>query len=185
MTSVTEICNRALVALGQEPILTLDDSTKSSRMCVMHYESTRDTLLRSYPWSFAIVRASLAEEQAKPAFGFTRQFKLPQDCLRLVSINVQDGDYEIENARVLTDEPLVEIRYVSRVNDPNIMDPMFIQVLVYDLAVQLCYPITGSDSLMKTMYQRSDLALTQARHANAIETSTPKVIEGNWIPVRY
>ena len=70
MASSTEICNQALILLGQEPIITLDDSTKQSRLCKRLYQPVLEALLRAYPWTFAIKRKILARDLEMPEFGY-------------------------------------------------------------------------------------------------------------------
>ena len=54
MASKTEICNRALAAIGQDEILTLDDSSKAARCCRIFYDPVRRRLQRKHSWVFAL-----------------------------------------------------------------------------------------------------------------------------------
>lgn len=184
MASSTEICNLALSLLGQEPIVTMDDATKSSRLCIRFYDQTLDYLLRSHSWTFAIHRVSLAAEQETPAFGFAFQYKLPQDCRRVVELNIPDGHYCIERNRVLTDYTDVQLRYVQSVLDPNDMDAVFIDMFATELASRLCLPITADGDLYKFLRQRTIEIAAEARYTDSIETAAPKIIEGPWLPSR-
>lgn len=57
MTSIVSVCNRALSKIGDELIImSLDDETKPARYCKALYDDTRDFVLRSYPWRFALKR---------------------------------------------------------------------------------------------------------------------------------
>src|SRR4030065_1230484 len=62
MASETGICNRALQIVGATRIGSLADTSKSARECTVAYEISRDALLRSHPWGFAIARAQLAAD---------------------------------------------------------------------------------------------------------------------------
>ena len=84
MTSSVAVCNRALSKIGDELIiLSLDDNTKPARYCKALYADTRDFVLRSYPWRFALKRYVLAPLRDKPLFGYEYQFPIPSDCLRV------------------------------------------------------------------------------------------------------
>ena len=49
------LCNQALNHLGAKAITALDgtDTSDEAEACINHYETTRDALLRRYPWRFA------------------------------------------------------------------------------------------------------------------------------------
>lgn len=53
MTDV-EICNLALAHLGEAPISSLSDDTTAGRACNQLYLITRDAVLRSHRWNFAV-----------------------------------------------------------------------------------------------------------------------------------
>ena len=59
-TSVIEICNNALVDLGEEPITSLADNTKAARLCNQRWPAVRDAVLRAHPWNCAVTLARLA-----------------------------------------------------------------------------------------------------------------------------
>lgn len=54
-----EICNAALSRLGAPAITSLSDLDKRSQSCALIYPRTRDHLLRSHPWNFALKRVLL------------------------------------------------------------------------------------------------------------------------------
>lgn len=185
MSSSTEICNMALVLLGQEPILTLDDSTKSSRLCSRLYTPVLEALLRAYPWTFAIKRVVLAKEVSPSVFGGLSQFPLPSDYLRMVSLSIL-GEYAIEGNKILTDETdRVDIRYVARVTDPNLFDAQFTQVLIYKLAAYMCISLTADQDLYTKLQQVYLRELMFAQNSQAIEACPQSVVEGQWLPSRY
>ena len=82
MASEVEICNEALTALGENPILSLTDNSKAARLCNLKYANKRDYLLRRYLWNFAVKRITLAPDVATPEFEFSAQFTLPVDCIQ-------------------------------------------------------------------------------------------------------
>lgn len=56
-----ELCNVALAHLGEARITALADDTAAARACSLHYGPTRDEVLRSHRWNFAITRAILTQ----------------------------------------------------------------------------------------------------------------------------
>jgi hypothetical protein len=185
MTSVVAICNRALDMLGAEPVTSLADNTKAARLCARNFEPVRDAVLRAYPWNAAVRRASLAALADAPAWGYARQFQLPEGpspepCLRLLAI---DGErdfalrYRIEGRRVLTDEnaPL-NILYIARIDDPAQLDPMLHDVIATRLAADLSYSLTASAALGQSLMEIYQAKLAEARATDAEEgTADPLV----------
>lgn len=185
MASSVEICNMALSLLGQEPVMTLDDTSKSSRICKRLYEPTLEALLRSYPWTFAIKRVILSRDTDTPAFGFKYQFTIPSDCMRIVSINIPDGLFNIESNKILTNYDVIQMRYVYKTASAAEFDAQFIHVLSLRLAKVMCQSLTADPDLFSRLAQLEAQALLAAQNTNAIETSTQPVEEGPWIPSRY
>ncbi|MBE3039220.1 MAG: hypothetical protein IMZ62_10465 [Chloroflexi bacterium] len=63
------IANMALGRIGHTPIVTLTDTTPSANalaaaQCTLHLEQTRDSLLRSHSWRFAITGSDLLRDAA-------------------------------------------------------------------------------------------------------------------------
>ena len=50
------ICNKTLLELGDESIVTLSDSTPRAEKCNLIYADTRDSLISRHPWKFALKR---------------------------------------------------------------------------------------------------------------------------------
>lgn len=184
MASVIEICNRALALLSAEPIMALDETSRSARLCSSEYAATRDAVLRSFPWSFATKRVSLAKLAEVPAFGFSAYFALPADFIRLIEIYPGNITYEIEGRRLLANAAAVSIKYTSRAEDPNEMDPLFREVLAVKLAVNLCMPITQNGQLLQLYEQMFARRMSEARTSQSQENDAQAIDEGPWVNSR-
>jgi hypothetical protein len=193
MTSVVAICNRALDMLGAEPVTSLADNTKAARLCARNFEPVRDAVLRAYPWNAAVRRASLAALTDAPAWGYARQFQLPEGpapepCLRLLAI---DGEtefavrYRIEGRRVLTDESApLNVLYIARVEDPAQLDPMLHDVIATRLAADLSYSLTASAALGQSLMEIYQAKLAEARVTDA-EEGTADPLVASWGPAAH
>lgn len=185
MATSIDICNQALILIGQEPILTMDDSSKQSRLCKRLYEPTLETLLREYPWTFAIKRVILSPEVETPGFGFMHKFVLPIDCMRIVSTGLADDQFSVEGGCILCDEDTVYLRYVGKPGSANMYDSHFVQVLTNRLAKVMCQSLTADQDLFAILVRSENTALLRAMNTQAIETAPQPVHEGNWLKVRY
>ena len=85
MASVVDICNGALNQLGASTILTLTEDSKNARLLNARYTQVRDSLFRNI-LGIVYKRVELAADTATPAWGFSSQYTLPTDCLRLLRI---------------------------------------------------------------------------------------------------
>ena len=152
--SNTSICNQSLGKLGAKRINDLSDVTDTKPeaiQCRLHYEPTRDALLRSHWWRFARARVVLSQDTIDPAFEWDNQFILPTDFLRFRSIYEEDGTtsksrrHAIEGQRILTNLSTVSLRYIKKVTDPTKFDPLFVKMLVWLLADEMIGPLAGGD----------------------------------------
>jgi hypothetical protein len=124
MASVVDICNGALNQLGATTILSLTEDSKNARLCNARYTQVRDALFRSHPWNCLQKRVELAADTDTPAWGFSSQYTLPADCMRLLRILDFDSNYKVEGRKILSNASSMKILYVSRVTDPNEYDEL-------------------------------------------------------------
>ena len=101
MASVVQICNSALNQLGAASITALTDNSKNARLCNERYNTVRDSVFRSHPWNSLIKRIQLAQNTSTPVYGFSYQFNLPSDCLRVLTIDAYNSDYKVEGRKIL------------------------------------------------------------------------------------
>lgn len=169
MASVVEICNSALNQLGASTILSLTENSKNGRLCNSRYETVKDSVLRAHPWNSAIKRQALAADTATPAWGFEKQYTLPSDCLRVLTIQNYESNYKIEGRKILTNDDNVKLIYVARITDPNEMDVLLRETISAALASDLAYAITANATLQQRMADKYQAKLSEARHADASE----------------
>jgi len=169
MASVVDICNGALNQLGASTILTLTEDSKNARLCNARYTQVRDSLFRSHPWNCLIKRVELAKDTATPSWGFSYQFTLPADCLRVITILNYDHDYKIEGRKVLANHATVKIQYVSRVTDANEYDELLRETISASLAADIAFAVTSSNPTASNMYSLFQDKLREARFVDATE----------------
>lgn len=189
MASTVEICNRALQKLGAQRITSLTENTSNARSCNFAYTPLLEAELRSHTWSCATKRAQLAASSTEPLFGKDNKFQLPSDFLRLLPPdphqNSNQHDWIIEGDKIYTDysAPL-QIRYVYKLTDPAIMDPLFREALSARMALELCEEITQSNTKKQILKQDYRDIIREARKVNAIERPAQQSPEDTWLTVR-
>ena len=169
MASVVDICNGALNQLGASTILTLTEDSKNARLCNARYTQVRDSVFRSHPWNCLQKRVQLAADSDTTAWGFTKQYTLPADCLRVLTILDYDADYKIEGRKILTDNSTMKILYISRVEDPNEYDELLRETLSAALAADIAYAVTSSNPTATNMFNLFQSKLKEARFVDSTE----------------
>lgn len=177
MTSSVDICNLALAYLGQEPIMTLDDESKASRLCKQFYDSCRHSMLRLAPWSFALKRTVLAQEAD------TGLFRIPVDCLRVVE--VYTPVYLIKQNYIEASETSLEILYVQDIEVVTEMDVLFRELLALKIAKDICISLTADMNLAQLMDNKFREKEADARHTMSGEQFPQMLDESPWIVARY
>lgn len=191
--SQVDIANRALTKLGAARIISLDDDSQASNTLASMFDIVRDAELRRNLWHFSKARTKLAALSQSPEFGYSHQFQLPADFLRLIEIGGRrcqpkphlDSWYSIEAGRILIDRagPL-QIRYVRRVEDPTLFDALFVEAFACKLAFEACEAITQSNTKKQTAAQEYEAALADARRMNAIERASQATSDDSWLESR-
>lgn len=189
MSSVVDICNRALQKLGAERIISLTQDSVSARACNLAYEQVRDAELRAHVWNFAVKRAELAADATAPVYGYNYAYTLPSDCIRLLKNDYQEAFYsdkwKIEGRKIITDESApLPIRYVYRVTDTTIFDTLFIEALSSKMAYEMCEELTQSNSKREGAAADYKTAIREARKINAFENPPAEQDTDTWISIR-
>jgi len=186
MSSVVDVCNKALDKLGAGPITSLEDNTKSAGLCLRNWPLIRDQVLRDHPWNFAVKRTNLAPADPAPSWGFQSRFPFPADLLRLMEVrDLSSDEYQVEGKAILADGNVVYIRYVSRVEDPNEYDALFVDTAAARLAFELCETVTQSNTKKDVLWQEYMDSLARAKSADGQENPPQRFAEDEWIAVRY
>jgi hypothetical protein len=164
MASKLEIKNMALQSLGEEPMSSDGESTKSAVMAETFFQQSLDELLARHDWVFARRRAQISYEVSTPAFGYSYQYLLPSDCIRISIINSDKNKlYSVELGKILMDDDECELLYVSRVSNYELLPPMFVASLSALIASKLAYGLSGGDTKAK-----EQLSIHQLYYAEAI-----------------
>lgn len=126
-------------------------------------------MFRSHPWNCLQKRIELAADSVAPAWGFSYQYTLPADCLRLLVILDYDSNYKVEGRKVLSNTSSMKILYVARVTDPNEYDELLRETLSAALGADIAYGVTSSSPVTQNMYTLFQNKLRDARFVDSTE----------------
>ena len=169
MASVVDICNTALNQLGASTILTLTEDSKNARLCNARYTQIRDAVFRSHPFNCLQKRVELSSSTTTPAWGYSFQYDLPGDCLRLLRILDYDSDHKVEGRSILSNNSSMKILYISRITDPNQYDELLRETISAALAADIAYAITSNNTTQQNMIALYQDKLRDARFVDSTE----------------
>lgn len=187
ITSETDIGNLALDLLSAGTVQDIvNPTTPTEELLNRWYDQSRKKVLREHPWNFAAKRTILSASGTAPDYGFTAAFPVPNDFLRLLSVQDTDGnevasrDYGFEfvgtQRCIVTNAEggQLRVRYVFNIEDVSRFDPLFINLLAHEIAIQIAYKVTQSNGNVERV---GTLKQDAARMAKSIDgQENPPVI---------
>lgn len=183
MSAQLDLCNRALIAVGESPIASLEATAKPAVLLRALWAPLRDELLRGHPWNFAMGRAALPALSAAPAWDYAYAYQLPADCLRVWQVDLSDpaARWKVEGTRIVTDETApLNILYIRSTDEVGNYAADFASALVARIAADLAMPIAQSASLRATLVKEAQALLRTARSMDGQEGQPDRVIS-DWL----
>lgn len=176
----------ALGRIGAERLNNLEeDASVEAILCNLHYEQTRDSLLQSHRWRFALGRSILSEDTVTPDFEWGHQFKLPTDCLRVLSLFDTENSYAVEENLLKTDDDEAQLKYIRAIDDPAKFSPLYIEVLVLQLALKLVMPLSRGQKMRREIQDELGLVMANAKMVNRTEIESVGRADSNtWLGAR-
>jgi len=194
MAGVVDIVNQALSALGEARITSLSDPCPAAILAQSLYESVRDTEISRYSWNFARTRTQLGRLAEAPLFGWSFQYLLPTDNLRVLQagpwpqavlsdfIGDENRNWTIEGRHLLSNQgPPMNLIYLKRVDDPALYPPAFVEVLAAKLAWRMCERLTSGKGMRELAAKEYDAALKQAKRLDSIQLPPQRPVDGEWM----
>jgi len=188
-----DIANMAFGRIGGKTFTLAVQTSTEGVQANLWYVQCRDALLRSYDWNFARARATLDPHPDAPAFEWDHAYLLPDDFLRLRNdYTTEDSQsvtdrWEIEGNMLLTNDDEVELKYIKKVTDPDEFDPLFKQMLILTMALNMLFAIAGTSGITLTMQAQLNkelIALTNTAKM-VTEAEGPDRGRSNWNWARY
>jgi hypothetical protein len=175
MASKTDIANEALLRIGEPRIVSIEDTTDLNAVFLSTvWENTVKEIASEIPWKCFTFRAVLTASSTAPAFGWTKTFPLPVDCLRVLYVNGYSAPapdyYSVEGSNVLTDETTAELVYTAYITDTTKYHPLFIEAIAIYLASKLAI-VRRQDTELAAKLTEQYTTLIQTR------SSAPEVVE--------
>ena len=253
-TADVTICNLALGRIGATAITALGEGSDESDQCDLYLTKTRDALLRSHAWRFALKEANLVRDEEAdsgtstgtnstttlndtdqawdtdeydgywlwitggtgsgqireiasntateltvatmsttpdatstyeiwenyPPPPWDYQYDLPSDFMRFVRTDPLHENFEIVGTILKSDETAVTIQYVWAIEDADLFDPLFVELLAAELALKFCMPLRKDKALHQELMLELGPIRARARVVNLQEAKTQPTGETWW-----
>lgn len=176
--SITGIYNIALTELGEDPVNSPNDNSTSAEYCNARYNDVRQAVIALHPWNETKRYAQLAASPTAPIFGYSQQYPLPADFIRMYGIMDTDGDvlddakWEVIGQVLMTDEgdPL-NVCYHFDLTDPTKFSPLMAQVVGYYLALEIGPHLVRDDNRLARVEKKLETRLSKAMFVTAQQNS--------------
>lgn len=183
-----DICSRALILIGAEPITSFDDDTTEGLVSSNMYEDIARSNLTSTRWRFATNQAVLNRLSDAPTGRFDAAYQLPSGYLFVHAVTVRDFqiEYDIYGNKVFCDAAAQDeliLDYTYRAEEQNW--PSYFSICVeYAMATVFATAIARDQSLAQLMDQQYNIALAKARSIDSQQQSTRKLTTSRFITNR-
>lgn len=161
-----EICNWALLKLGQRPLANLDEDSFKASLCRLLLAPLHRCLLRSFAWNFATQSACLSPLASKDGKG--SRYPLPKRCLKV--LKVEEGG-ELKGDCIVSKErssnPLM-IEYINEVSLED-CDPLYQEAVACKIAGELCPTLIADNQLTLRLKAEFEEAKKTAIDMDGIE----------------
>ncbi len=174
-----DICARALILIGANPITSFEDGTTEATVAANLYEDTVRDMLTRYRWRFASGQTQLSRLTDAPTSRWDAAYQAPADMLMLHVVTVNDNPIAYDRYQDLiycnaTTEDVVVADYTFRANE-ELWSPGFITAIEYQLASIFAYSVAAQTDLSDLMEKRALRQMTIARNIDSQSQTTRRL----------
>jgi len=185
--SAIDICSRALILIGAEPITSFDDDTTEALIAGNMYEDIARTNLTSTRWRFASNQAVLNRLSDAPTGRFNSAYQLPENLfVHAVTVNDFAIEYNIYGSKIFCDASVNDILIADFTYRADEVDwPSYFSVCVeYAMAQVFATALARDQSLANMMQAQYLMLLAKARSTDSQQQTTRKVTTSRFITNR-
>ena len=183
-----DICSRALILIGAEPITSFDDDTSEALIASNMYEDVARSNLTSTRWRFATNQSVLNRLSAAPTGRFDAAYQLPAGTLLVHAVTVNDFqiEYNVYGSKVFCDAAAADqliADYTYRAEEQDW--PSYFSICVeYAMAVVFATALARDQSFAALMDQQLQRAIAKAKSIDSQQQTTRKLVTSRFITNR-
>lgn len=186
--SPIDVCSRALILIGADPITSFDDGNNEALIASNMYEDVARSALVNCRWRFATNQVVMNRLSDAPTGRFDAAYQLPSGWLMTHAVTVNDFpiQYQTYGNKIYTDassgETLV-LDYTYRADEQDW--PSYFTVAVeYDLASVFAVSLARDQGLAQLMSNQAQASMIRARNLDAQQQTTRKLTTSRFINFR-
>lgn len=183
-----DICSRALILIGAEPITSFDDGNNEALIASNMYEDVARAALVNSRWRFSTNQAVLNRLTSEPTGRYDAAYQLPTGWLMTHAITVNDTPIEYQtygnkiycNADAASE---VVLDYTYRAEEADW--PSYFTIAVqYELASIFAIGLARDATLSRLMADQAMIHITRARALDSQQQTTRRLNTSRFITNR-
>ncbi len=186
--SAVDVCSRALILIGAEPITSFDDGNNEALIASNMYEDVARASLLNTRWRFSTNQAVLNRLSDAPTGRFDAAYQLPSGWLmtHVVTVNDTPIEYQTYGDKLFCNEAAsseLVLDFTYRANEQGW--PSYFTIAVeYELASVFAVSLARDQSLAQLMTQQAATSMMRARNLDAQQQTTRKLSTSRFITNR-
>ena len=187
-SSPVDVCSRALIMIGADPITSFDDGNNEALIASNMYEDIARASLVNTRWRFATNQVILNRLTEVPTGRYDAAYQLPSGWLMTHAVTVNDNPIEYQtygdklfNNASSSDELVLDFTYRE---EEQYWPSYFTVAVEYELAVVFAVGLARDQQLAQLMSQQAIAAMTKARNLDGQQQTTRKLITNRFISNR-
>ena len=162
--ALVDIYNNAFAKIGVRAVTATTDICAQNTLANTRFSILLNRIVAEYPYFFAKTREVLSTaESTAPAHGYSYKYSLPSGCLVVLPPEDSTIKYSVEGGYLLTDETSFNLIYLKLPSTYEKYDPIFLDVVIYSLASDICYSLTNSNSLQQDIDNKLMVLVNKAK----------------------
>lgn len=186
--SPVDICSRALILIGADPITSFDDNSTEALVASNLYEDVARASLVNSRWRFATNQSVLNKLAADPTGRYDNAYQLPTDSLMVHAVTANDNliEYQIYGNKVFantSDADVIIADYSFRAEEENW--PSYFTIAVeYALSTLFATSIARDATLASLMQNQAKDSMAKARSLDSQQQTSRKLTTSRFIAER-
>ena len=183
-----DICSRALILIGAEPISSFDDGTTEATVAVNMYEDVVQAALVNSRWRFATNQKIVNRLTDAPTGRYDYAYQLPSDMIMLHGATVNGNliEYQVYGDKLYadtTETDVVIVDYSFRASEVD-FPSYFTLAVEFSLAIIFATSIARDASLASLMTERAESSMAKARSLDSQQQTTRKLETSRFLTAR-
>lgn len=187
-SSPIDVCSRALILIGADPITSFDDNNNESLIAVNMYEDIARSALVNSRWRFSTNQVVLNRLSEAPTGRYDAAYQLPSGWLMTHAVTVNDNiiEYQTYGSKLFCNESSSSsliLDYTYRADEQD-WPSYFTIALQYELAAVFAVGLARDQGLAQLMNNQAQIAMIRARSLDSQQQTSRKLNTSRFISNR-